>query len=152
MIPLDKQKTGTERPVKALLGRIRHIRRAFNMLHRGGRSWPIIGAIFGRSSTWACRIAKGQYTYWTEESVSYIEERMPKPLWETYAQLDERVLARLWWGLRITGEEMAFLQGTTPRTIRGSIKRLRERGHNITASLAPPRGYRLEADDGDDAK
>lgn len=144
MIPLDRQKSGTERPVKALPSRIRAIRRGFKMLHRQGKSWPLIGAIFSRSPTWACRIAKGQYTYWTEESISYIEERMPKRLWDTYVELDRLVLILLRTSKRRTGTEMARICGTTDRTIRASIKRLREAGHNISASLAPPRGYWLE--------
>lgn len=74
-----------------------------------------------------------------------IADRMPsRLLWAGSDELDEQVLWLVSGPDRITGAELARRLGTVDRTIRSSIKRLREKGHNISASLAPPRGYRLE--------
>ena len=133
----------TERPVKPLPARIRRVRRTLKMLHHHGKTWEKIGELCHRSGPWACRVAGGDYNL-IESVVEEVEALLPPPLWETYKELDERVLDILVEGERHTANYFARCYGTTPRTIRGSIKRLREKGHNITASLAPPRGYRLE--------
>jgi len=81
----------------------------------------------------------------------------PNIFWHGAKELDAAVVRvlteRFIYGpSRITGGEIARRLGTNDRTIRGSIKRLREAGHNISASLAPPRGYRLENYDGEDVE
>lgn len=128
------------------------VRRGFKMLYRRHRSWTVVGNLFMRSAAWALRIARGDYEL-SENVLAYIGERMPKSPWNTGDELDDLVLDILKEGHRITGKEIAMRCGTWPQTVRASIKRLREDGHNITASMAPPRGYRLlEEDDGTDTQ
>lgn len=144
MKTLEGTQNSPSGPVKALPGRIKAIRRTLKMLHRQGLTWKKIGAICNRSEPWACRVASGRYNL-IEPVVEEVETLLPAPPWETYNQLDSLVLVLLVvTAKRQTGKDMARICGTCDRTIRGSIKRLREAGHNISASLRSPRGYRLE--------
>jgi len=61
--------------------------------------------------------------------------------WNGSDELDSLVLYLLNERGRLTGRQLGRLCGTTDRTIRNSIKRLRDDRHDIGASMRPPRGY-----------
>lgn len=124
--------------------RIGRIRRRFRMFRHQGYSWPAIGRIFDRSAGWAHRVTNDKTYPFSKESLSHIEERLPPLLWETNKDLDALVIHHLQKRGRTTGAKLGEFCGAGERTIRSSIKRLRKAGHNIGASMTPPRGYYLE--------
>lgn len=112
-------------------------------MHSQGWVWRRIGALFGHTKGWAHKIAN--YPIPVSDKVLEKAEQVLPPLpWQNREELDNLVEKLLKENDRLTGREIARQCGTNDRTIRSSIKRLREKGHNISASLAPPRGYRLE--------
>lgn len=73
-----------------------------------------------------------------------IAEIPDRYFWRGGAELDALVLNLLESSARrLTGRKLGGFLGTTDRTIRKSISRLREAGHEIDASMKPPRGYWL---------
>lgn len=142
----EEQPTHRSKPGKIL----RRLGRRLTALHHGARcgSWGAISKLCGhRGGVWAWRVAKGDL-YLSEEEAQSTLDKLPTPLWATSGDLDALVLQTLRRGLLnrgpMRGYILAFFCEANDRTIRRSIKRLREKGHNISASLAPPRGYRLE--------
>lgn len=100
--------------------------------------------MFDRSAGWAHRIVNDKTYPFSKDSLAYIEALLPEPLWKTSEDLDNLVLFFLKRFCPLTGSELAKKCGAHGRTIRASIKRLRDAGHKIGASMIPPRGYLLE--------
>jgi len=100
--------------------------------------------MFERSAGWAHRVTNDKSYPFSDKSLSHIETYLPGLLWETSEDLDDLVLAYLTQVSPLTGSELARLCGAGKRTIKTSIKRLREAGYKIGASMKPPRGYSLE--------
>lgn len=105
--------------------------------------------MFNRSAGWAHRVTNDKTYPFSKESLSRIEPLLPPLIWTNREELDDLVMGIL--GLEllkgrgpITGAQIAMLCGAGKSTIRASIKRLRDAGENIGASMVPPRGYRLE--------
>ena len=120
------------------------VRLGLKRLHTGGFSWRKIGELIGETGGQAWFIAHGQARI-DEERAARMLQKLPRRIfWEGPADLDALVLAYLEPRIRITGRKLGSLLGTTDRTIRKSIKRLRDDGYNIDASMRPPRGYRLD--------
>jgi len=118
-------------------------KRRLKSLHYRGWTWERIGSLFGYTRGWAYKIAYYPIPV-SEEVLRKAEEILPGLLWEGKDELDELVLSKLNTNHPITGRELAKLCGTVDRTIRSSIKRLREAGYRIDASMVPPKGYRLD--------
>jgi len=121
------------------------LRRRFKSLHYRGWTWERIGNLFGHTRGWAHKIAYYPIPV-TDEVLKKADRILPKLLWEGTDELDELVLNILERNHPITGRELAKLCGTVDRTIRSSIKRLREKGYYIDASMRPPRGYQLKGE------
>jgi len=120
------------------------LRLGLQRLHVGGLSWRKIGKRIGESGGQTWFIAHGQATV-DEETVRDMLQGLPSYLfWEDCTELDSLVLRFLRQQGRLTGRELGGLCGTTDRTIRKSIRRLRDAGNDIRGSTKPPRGYALE--------
>ena len=111
----------------------------------------MIGLACHRSEGWACAVGRGKQTppdYVVVEVGERVEIEIklyPFLCWNGASELDYLVLTLLCAeGNYLTGRQLARFCGTTDRTIRNSIKRLRETGYHISASMKPPRGYRLD--------
>jgi len=118
-------------------------RRRLKALHSQGWVWRRIGALFGHTKGWAHKIANYPIPV-SDEVLQKAEQVLPPLPWQNRKELDDLVVDLLGEHGRLTGRELGRLCGTGDRTIRSSIKRLREAGKKVDASLAPPRGYRLE--------
>ena len=121
------------------------LRNVINRLRASGRTWQEIANELGlRNPGHPYMIATGRWKP-SEERAQKILATMPQELlWKGPVELDLLVLVFLSEQERLTGRQLGRLCGTTDRTIRKSVSRLREAGHKIDASLKPPRGYRLD--------
>ena len=121
------------------------LRKAIKRLRASGLTWQEVADHFDGSRALAYMIATGQWEP-NEQRAREILDVLPGRLfWKSKADLDCLVLGLLEDRGRMTGWELGRWCGTTDRTIRNSIRRLREDGYNISASMKPPRGYRLES-------
>lgn len=136
--PLTPSETVTDRATT------RDLQMALWRLKRSGLTWQQVGECFGRSRGVAHLIASGRWLPKIEQAEEILSVLPDGIFWHGSAELDDLVLLFLQRGDHLTGRELGRLCGTTDRTIRASIKRLRERAINIKASMAPPRGYWLE--------
>jgi len=117
------------------------LRLVLKRLHTGGLSWRKIGKCIGKSggATWLIAHRKTNPDDGTAEQImALLPERL---FWNGSDELDSLVLYLLNERGRLTGRQLGRLCGTTDRTIRNSIKRLRDDRHDIGASMRPPRGY-----------
>jgi len=129
---------------------LRNLRRNLQRFKRYGWTWKTIGLVCHRSEGWACAVARRRQTP-PDYVVAEVGERLwreirlyPFLCWNNAPELDTLVLILLRTeGGRLTGGQLARLCGTTDRTIRKSVKRLRDYGYSIDGSMRPPRGYRL---------
>lgn len=116
-------------------------------LKRSGLTWREVGNHFGATRGVAHLIASGRWVP-KGERVQEILNILPSHIfWHGPDELEGVVLRLLQKHGRLTGQELGRRCATTDRTIRVIIKRLRERGIKISASMSPPRGYRLEEAD-----